>query len=69
MPGVLGEIGIIFVMQRVGFFVSVWVEAKEEDVFDFVVGMVEMGGNESWVLDLGFPCFWNRGADDYGFDR
>ena len=52
MPGVVGEIRFIFVMQSVGFFVSVRVEAEEEEVvFVFVVGMVEMGGNESWVLD------------------
>ena len=28
-----------------------------EEVFVFVVGVVEMGGNESWVLDLGVPSF------------
>ena len=50
--GVLGEIRVIIVMQCVGLFVSL---AEEEEVF--VVGLVEMGGDESWVLDMGFPWF------------
>ena len=49
--GVLGEIGVIIVMQCIGLFA------------------VEMGGNESWVLDQGFPGFKDRGTDDNGFDR
>ena len=32
-------------------------QLEEEEVFAFVMGVVEMGGNESWVLDMGVPCF------------
>ena len=45
----LGEMRVIFVMQYIGYFVNLWIEAEEKEVF--VVGEVEIGGNESWVLD------------------
>ena len=32
-------------------------QPEEEEVFVFVVGVVEMVGNESWVLDLDFHVF------------
>ena len=36
----VGWIGVIFVMQCVGLFVSLWVEAEEEEVF--VVGVMKL---------------------------
>ena len=50
--GMLGEIGVIIVMQCVGLFVSL---AEEEEDFD--VGLVEMGGNESWFWIWDFHVF------------
>ena len=47
--GVLGEMRVIFVMKYKGYLVNLWIEAEEEEVF--VVGVVEMGGSEIWVLD------------------
>ena len=47
--GVLGEMRVTFIMKYKGYFMNLWIEAEEKEVF--VVGVVEMGGNESWVLD------------------
>ena len=52
----LSEISIIFVMQCAKFFLILCEEADEEgadeeEVLVFVEGVVEMGGNESWVFD------------------
>ena len=36
----VGRIWVIFIMQCIGLFVSLWVQAEEEEVF--VVGMVKL---------------------------
>ena len=41
---VLGEMRVIFIMKYRGYFLNLWIEAEEEV---FVVGGVEMCGNES----------------------
>ena len=42
---VLGEMRVIFIMKYKGYFLNLWIEAEEKEVF--VVGVGEMGGNES----------------------
>ena len=45
------------ISKKIHFF---FCQPEEEEVFAFVVGVVETGGNESWVLDLDFHVFENE---------
>jgi hypothetical protein len=58
----------IFGVKNVSFSIPCAEPEKEEVVVFGGGGVVEMGGNEGWVLDYGFPCFANGGGDNDGFD-